>query len=89
VLRAKTFDELNAAVSGGIPGEELWRWLAIGALLALVGEIALTRWIAMQRKSHEVAEVEFGDGAEDLQTFRRRAREMLARSEEQAAAVSK
>lgn len=87
--QANSFDELAAAVGGGIPGEELWRWLAIGALLALVAEIALTRWIAMQRKSHEIEEVEFGDGAEDLQTFRRRAREMLARSEEQGAAVSR
>jgi len=87
--QADTYDELIAAISGGIPGEELWRWLALAALLAIVAEIALTRWIAMRRKSHVDEQVEFGDESEDLETLRLRARELLAGPAQQARAVSK
>ena len=89
LVEAPTFPELKAAVSGGIPGEELWQWLAIGAALALIAEIALTRWIAGQRRVHEVEDVDFGSGAEDMEQFRTRAREMLAYPSEAGATVRK
>jgi len=76
--QAVTTDELTAFVAGGVPGEELWKYLAIAALLAALGEIALTRWIAVQRKSHEVHAVDFGSEALDVEAFRARARDMLA-----------
>ena len=34
-------------------GNEVWRLLAYATLLLLVGEIFLTRWIAIQRKTGE------------------------------------
>lgn len=89
LAEAPTFPELKAAVSGGIPGEELWQWLAIGAALALIAEIALTRWIASQRRAHEVEDIDFGSGAEDMEQFRTRAREMLAYPSEAGATVQK
>jgi hypothetical protein len=84
-----TFAELQSAVSGGIPGEELWQWLAIGAMLALIAEIALTRWIARQRRAHELEDIEFGSGVEDMAKFRARAKEMLAYPPDASEAVVK
>ncbi len=60
LTRARSTAELVSAVAGNVPGKELWRWLALAALLALVAEIALTRWIAVQRRSNERQSVEFG-----------------------------
>lgn len=76
-LHAETGDELSAAISGGIPGEPLWEYLAIALLVAMVAEIALTRWIATQRRTSTVQPVMFGSDAIDTQTFRDRARELL------------
>ncbi len=46
----ETTGELLAAVSGGIPGWELWRILAVALVVALLAEVGLTRWIACQRR---------------------------------------
>lgn len=40
-------------------GEELWKYLAAGALFILLAEIALTRWIAISRRSGEEVAVNF------------------------------
>lgn len=71
-------DELKAAIVGYVPGEELWRYMALAALAVILGEIALTRWISAHRKSHQVQTVTFGDNADDAATMRARAREMVA-----------
>jgi hypothetical protein len=42
-------------------GREIWRPLAIGALLLLLLEVVLTRWIAIQRRQGEKIEVTFED----------------------------
>ena len=42
--------ELLAVYGGEIPGQELWKFLVIGALLTIVAETALTRWIALRRR---------------------------------------
>lgn len=78
VSHAHTTDELAAFIAGGVPGQELWKYLVIFAAIALVGEIALTRWIAVRRKAHAIETVRFGVGASDVVDFRARAREMLA-----------
>jgi len=49
LLRADTTDELLAAVSGGIPGVELWQILAVVLLAAVVAESAVARWVAARR----------------------------------------
>ena len=47
-------------VRGHMPGNEFWRVLAVAALVGLLVEILLTRWIAIQRKSGSAAVVRFG-----------------------------
>jgi hypothetical protein len=70
-LRAvETIDELTAAVAGEVPGEELWRYLALVALLALVAEVAVGRWITRQRRTHDVEQIEFGARRLDVRAFR-------------------
>ena len=58
---AQTPDELTAVIRGGMPGDELWRTLALAALVAMVAEIFLTRWIAVQRQSLAAQAVRFGE----------------------------
>ena len=53
-------NELTAAVAGGIPGRELWQYIALVLLGALLAEIVLTRWIAQQRRVHSIRRVDFG-----------------------------
>jgi hypothetical protein len=79
LFRTETPEELVSAVAGGVPGEELWKYLVIGALLMLLGEIALTRWITLRRRLHATEEVRFGGAAVDVRTFRERARELLTK----------
>jgi len=74
---AETLDELTAIVAGTVPGEELWKVLALAALLGLLGEIFLTRWIAVQRRSHAIQTVSFAVEAVDIEAFRAHARDML------------
>ncbi len=70
-------DEVSAQVFGGVPGEDLWKYFIIGALLALLGETAVTRWIAVQRRLGAAPTVVFGSEVVDVQTFRDRAHRLL------------
>ena len=70
-------DELTSRLVGGVPGEELWKYLVLGALMVLVAEIAVTRWIATQRRLHAPETIVFGAEAVDVQTFRDRAKHLL------------
>jgi len=47
------------ALLGRAFGRELWRLLAVAALLLVVGETVLTRWIAIQRRLGDEGKVEF------------------------------
>jgi hypothetical protein len=78
VFRARSTAEMSAAVAGGVPGEEIWKYLAMAALLGMLAEIGLTRWIATQRKMTSTETVAFGASADDVESFRARAREMVA-----------
>jgi hypothetical protein len=73
-FKARTAQELLTALRGEVPGEELWKLLAAGALLALLGEIALSRWIALQRRLHATETVAFRSPAEAAQELQDRAR---------------
>ncbi len=88
LARVESTGELTAAVSGGIPGRELWQYLAIVLIAVLVAEIALTRWIAVQRRVHTVRAVDFGSETVDVDTFRRRAEEMLGEPQRSAEPAS-
>lgn len=50
-------DGLLMAAKGKAPGEEIWKWLVIGALLALLSETLLVRWISQQRRAAAVISI--------------------------------
>lgn len=50
LVRVQTADELVAAVTGGMPGQEFWKYLVLGAIAALFCEVVLGRWIARRRR---------------------------------------
>ena len=89
LFRAQTTGELALAVSGQVPGEEMWKYLAIALLVALLAEVGLTRWIALQRRMHIVETVSFGPTTVDVKTFRERARSLLAIPKEEPQGTSK
>jgi hypothetical protein len=50
LMLAASVDDVVAQMSGqSVGGQRLWRYLAIAALLLAVAEIALARWISVQR----------------------------------------
>jgi hypothetical protein len=67
---ARTTAEMRAALVGDIPGAELWKHLALCALVTLLGEVAIARWITIQRRSHIAEEISFGVEAVDPQSLR-------------------
>jgi len=69
--------EMIAAVVDEVPGHELWKYLAVAALLILLAECFVTRWIARQRKTGAEEPVEFVSEGEKLSSFRERAQQML------------
>jgi len=88
-FEARSTNDLISAVTGTVPGEELWKYLAIALLVGLLAEIGLTRWIAMQRRMHVVETVAFGPEAVDVKTFRERARRLLEAPSHQPEGASK
>ena len=65
VFAARTTQEMTAALKGDVPGREVWRQLAACALLVLLAEVAVARWITMQRRTHSATEVDFTAEADD------------------------
>ncbi len=55
----ESVEQLQRALAGQTTGRELWKYLAVAALLLLVLEIVLTRWIARQRRMDSDETVDF------------------------------
>jgi hypothetical protein len=55
----QTLEELIGFLNGNQFGQELWKYLAIGAFLFLLIEIALSRWIAHSRRMGEEITISF------------------------------
>lgn len=70
LLVADRAEDVLAALRGRAFGRELWRTLAIAAFLLLVAEIALPRWIAIQRRTGEEGSVAFEDAGRPSEKFR-------------------
>lgn len=70
LFHARTADEVIAAIRGNVPGSELWRHLVVLAIAAMLIEIVLTRWIAIQRKSGRIEPIEFGRQDVDAEALR-------------------
>lgn len=85
-------DAISKIAMGEPFGQELWKYLALAALVILIAEIALTRWIAIQRQvtSDPLGDFEFrtrtGDAAY-LQRFTTPAGRPLVAPKKEAAAV--
>jgi PA14 domain/Aerotolerance regulator N-terminal/von Willebrand factor type A domain/CARDB len=71
VLRPKSIEDVLAILAGKQFGEELWQYLALGALALLLVELVFTRWIAIQRQSGETASVSFEDRHQPAASFTR------------------
>lgn len=70
-LRAGSVQQVLDALAGRQFGEELWRYLAVGALFLLLAEVALTRWIARQRQSGAEATIDLDSRFQPGQEFTR------------------
>ncbi|MES2708335.1 MAG: BatA domain-containing protein [Verrucomicrobiota bacterium] len=81
-VETASVEEVLAALSGKKFGEELWKYLAVGALFLLLAETALSRWIALSRQSGQAQEVDFESRGEPSAAFQ----EQLRRVRETAGA---
>ena len=59
LAQPQTLEELIGFLNGNQFGQELWKWLAMGAFFFLLAEIVLSRWIAKSRRMGEEISVEF------------------------------
>jgi hypothetical protein len=55
----QTLEDLIGFLNGNQFGQELWKYLAVGAFLFLLIEIALSRWIAHSRRMGEEITIHF------------------------------
>jgi hypothetical protein len=70
LVEARDQADVIAALTGQQFGEELWKYLAVGALFILLAEIALSRWIALSRRSGNPEAVNFDHRFEPSEQFK-------------------
>ncbi len=70
LAQPKTLEELIGFLSGNQFGQELWKWLALGAFFFLLAEIALSRWIARSRRMGEEIRIDFDHRQGPSESFR-------------------
>ena len=68
----QSLDELLTALSGKVPGQELWKILVLCALITLLAEVILTRWIAVHRHLHKAEPVVLRSPTEGVQAMKSR-----------------
>ena len=76
LLEPKSAGEVLNILAGREFGEELWKYLAVAALFIMLLEIALTRWIAISRRSGEEVAVSFEDKFEPSAQFKQALKEV-------------
>jgi hypothetical protein len=59
ITQPETIEDVISILNGNQFGEELWKYLALGAFLFLLVEIALSRWIALSRRTGEEIKIDF------------------------------
>ena len=72
-----SMEELLTAFTGKVPGQELWKILILCALLTLLAEVALTRWITLHRHLHQAKPVTLKSPAESVQAMKSHLTELL------------
>lgn len=70
-VRPTSVEQVLDVLAGREFGEELWKYLAVGALFLLLAEIALTRWIARQRQSGAEVAIDLESRHQPGQSFAR------------------
>ncbi|MCB1206348.1 MAG: VWA domain-containing protein, partial [Verrucomicrobiae bacterium] len=73
--KPQTLEELIGFLNGNQFGQELWKYLALGAFVFLLLEIVLSRWIAQSRRMGEEIKIQFESKDAPSNAFR----EQLAR----------
>ena len=58
-LAAAVLDDVLGILTGNQFGRELWKYLVLGAFFFLLAEIALSRWIAVSRRTGEEIKIDF------------------------------
>ena len=66
----QTLEELIGFLNGNQFGQELWKYLALGAFAFLLIEIVLSRWIAQSRRMGEEIKIHFESKDAPTNTFR-------------------
>ena len=85
---AGTTDDFLRALRGEAFGRELWQILALAALILLLLEVVLTRWIAMQRRTGEEGHVTFEEATQPSRGFREQLAKMKGTTEDQSSVTS-
>jgi hypothetical protein len=70
IVPAGGLEDVLKALTGNAFGRELWRTLAWAALVLLILEVALTRWIAIQRRTGEEGRAVFEESHGPSEQFR-------------------
>jgi hypothetical protein len=73
---AQALEDVEKALGGKAFGEEIWRQLAVAALVMVFLEIMLTRWIAYRRQTGRETDVEFESRQAPSASFREQLRAM-------------
>lgn len=76
VLPMESAGQVLDVLAGRQTGEELWKYLALGALVLALAEIALTRWIALQRQSGQEQTIDFAGRHAPRAEFQQAVREL-------------
>lgn len=72
----QTLEELIGFLNGNQFGQELWKWLLVGAFFFLLAEIFLSRWIAKSRRMGEEITVDFDSQQGPSENFRKQLEKM-------------
>ncbi len=81
---ARTLSELIHAISGGVPGAEIWKLIAAVVALLVVWETFVAQQIALRRQVHMAKPVSFGTDQVNADGFRQEARRMVEAPDEPA-----
>lgn len=83
LAKPQTLEELIGFLNGNQFGQELWKYLALGAFAFLLLEILLSRWIARSRRMGEEIRIQFESKDAPSNAFR----EQLAGFEKASGAI--
>ena len=69
LIPVQSISDIEKVLSGADIGSEFWKHLLLAALILLLVELVLTRWIAIQRKSGEELKIDFDEHKKPSKSF--------------------